>query len=398
MELENFRCEKTSDCLELNDGVERFCYLEASFSNNTNFCDCSNWYGWIGESCDQVSITLQYHRVASVIVAFLSLCVFVLITRTLCFNLFLGFGPKGKDPVFYAGVCVFLSSFLLFLFSIFHIPAVFDPSRFEISEFRIVIGSEVGLVEDIIVKRGVFAIYCLVLGSGFQFFAAIFVVLSWQRVIAKAAKFESPESVKKANRIERRSYIFISVYILLLIALFSGKLLQVGAFLIAVSSVIIALLYLGVAYKLVEILKTIQVNGEGGVEITIGLVKRVCLINNVCLSSIAVIAIVYAFTYIDFERKLDLGQFNHIMFIRDLGTLAGVIELAATAWYVNAITDGVVLSEDYPKLCYIFRLWDRKHFQLLDCEHPGTTHSRSTRRHGNEKHVKQPDTSITDHL
>lgn len=63
-------CSRTSDCLDIiNDGIARQCYFTSEFSNRTNFCDCSNWYGFKGEQCDDDnSFQVQYLRITTIII------------------------------------------------------------------------------------------------------------------------------------------------------------------------------------------------------------------------------------------------------------------------------------------------------------------------------------------
>lgn len=47
-------CVVSSDCVKNN--IVKECFIKVIFSDKEYFCDCSNWYGWIGKRCDEISI------------------------------------------------------------------------------------------------------------------------------------------------------------------------------------------------------------------------------------------------------------------------------------------------------------------------------------------------------
>lgn len=74
-------CNDSSDCD--NDGIIRFCYEEASFSDEVFFCDCSNWYGWTGKECDIKSIQTTYFIISHILFSTIFLFVLILSCRTI---------------------------------------------------------------------------------------------------------------------------------------------------------------------------------------------------------------------------------------------------------------------------------------------------------------------------
>lgn len=77
----SIECDDSSQCDD--DGIVRFCYEEASFSNETFFCDCSNWYGWTGKNCNEESTQLTYFRFSTIFFSILFFGVVMLCSRTI---------------------------------------------------------------------------------------------------------------------------------------------------------------------------------------------------------------------------------------------------------------------------------------------------------------------------
>ena len=56
----NDMCNETKDCKEGN--VLKECYFEVPWSEDSNFCNCSSWYGFVGDDCDIPSPQVWYIR------------------------------------------------------------------------------------------------------------------------------------------------------------------------------------------------------------------------------------------------------------------------------------------------------------------------------------------------
>lgn len=53
-----------NDCV--TEGVLKNCFVDVSFTRRTNFCDCSNFLGWVGENCNEVSTQLWFARISTI--------------------------------------------------------------------------------------------------------------------------------------------------------------------------------------------------------------------------------------------------------------------------------------------------------------------------------------------
>lgn len=59
-------CLTASDCNTTDpvtgDDIPKTCYKEVLWSDDTFFCDCSAWFGYTGEFCDQGSIQTRIFK------------------------------------------------------------------------------------------------------------------------------------------------------------------------------------------------------------------------------------------------------------------------------------------------------------------------------------------------
>lgn len=74
-------CASTVDCVTQNAAKE--CYTDVFFTDDSSFCGCSNFYGWVGEDCDQASSQLIYARMSSSLLCLWAVLVFVLTMQKL---------------------------------------------------------------------------------------------------------------------------------------------------------------------------------------------------------------------------------------------------------------------------------------------------------------------------
>lgn len=66
------------------DGVVRACYVVDDEGEEETLCDCSTWYGWVGETCDEPTSTVYYLRVASSFFLLWEVLLLLWLILTLC--------------------------------------------------------------------------------------------------------------------------------------------------------------------------------------------------------------------------------------------------------------------------------------------------------------------------
>ena len=60
-------CHKAADCTIVDGNgneILKLCYKNVPWSDEPVFCDCSSWYGYVGEYCDQSSVQLIYFKLS----------------------------------------------------------------------------------------------------------------------------------------------------------------------------------------------------------------------------------------------------------------------------------------------------------------------------------------------
>ena len=52
-------CDTIEDCA---GDTAKFCYKNVPWNPDPSVCDCHNYYGFVGENCDQVTVQVVYLR------------------------------------------------------------------------------------------------------------------------------------------------------------------------------------------------------------------------------------------------------------------------------------------------------------------------------------------------
>ena len=73
-------CTSSEDCIwknEVGELVSKLCLERVTYSDEENFCQCSAWFGFRGEECDEVSPQVIYFR--TIAISFLSYSVLMML-------------------------------------------------------------------------------------------------------------------------------------------------------------------------------------------------------------------------------------------------------------------------------------------------------------------------------
>lgn len=216
------QCTKASDCTV--GLVKKVCYLNvpwanqfvnASFLNekNVSFCECSNFYGFTGEQCDQPSSTTRLHKAFNLIFIIWSSFFLVWLTSILMSYIYWK-KPSFRDLLTLKidlGFFIALSSFLAFLFQIIHsslnLVSLQDPSTYQIITLRLVRGE----VEDVYSHGGTFTVSALYLSGSFILLSTLQVAFTWLQILESVSMFGSARD-KIWNR---RLALFFKTYMIL---------------------------------------------------------------------------------------------------------------------------------------------------------------------------------------
>lgn len=353
-------CNVSSDCT-LEDGVIKFCYEEASFSNESFFCDCSAYFGWTGQRCDNPSTVQIFYKIFAIIIIIWSALLLILTARTVLLNFCLEYNPKnGIDPIIYTGVFVLLSTASLFISSVLLIPSFFRPDHFEIGTYQIV-----EKFDTVDVKYGNIVNIAAFFAITFQTFSALFMILSIDKTIASISRFDLLQE-NHAKSIKNKVFLVMACLILILFVILSAtNNVSYGTIFIIIISFVTAVYFVYSAIKFVKAMKRISATENKIVKATTRLVRNTCVRASIALVVIFICTIAYSVSLFSLATLIGPGQFNFVILLRSIAECAGLYLLTVTAWYVNSVTEGVVLADDYPVLCCIFALWDRKNRELM---------------------------------
>lgn len=356
-------CTISSDCTS-EDGVLKFCFEEASFSNETFFCDCPVDFGWTGENCDQPSGVQAFYKLCTFIIFFWSFILLILSTRTVLLNIGLQYNPKqGVDPIVYTGVFVLLGTICVFISSIMNIPPFFNPRHFEIVVYR-----SIEDVETVDVKHGYFINILTLFTATFVSFSALFMILSLDNIISKISRFQ-PTLENKTSSLKNRIFLIVfSILILSFIILSATGFVFLGSYLIIFFTVFILVYFIYSVINFVKVMKTLSATENEIVRKTTQLVKNTYLQASIALGVIFIGTIAYSTTLINLDSNIAPGDFNHVFLLRTITELGGLYLLTVIAWYVNSVTEGVIMADDWHMLCCVFKYWDSKNKQLMPNE------------------------------
>lgn len=182
-----FLCNNILDCLEIGDGITIIRDCVKLDDNEEGVCDCSTYYGWRGDNCDQPSATLYFWWCFRVLYS-LTFFLLTLYGGSLLF-LFIKvqfFGKhvrKSINPIFYVIIAAFIASILIFSSSVLTLYSIFDSNAFILTIEKSLLISEEELIIQANYENIVQILYAT--GTCFQIFASLLIILSWFDVLIK---------------------------------------------------------------------------------------------------------------------------------------------------------------------------------------------------------------------
>lgn len=323
-------CQNNSFCSE--DDVLRFCY-------DDGICDCSNWFGWTGDNCDQPSSTLYYSRVSVFLLLILYTVLSLMTLRTLTLYLKHYFKLENRkeeklDPVFYLLVFVLLSCVLFVISLALRVPALFDSTHFQFFELKSLLFDTEERVQS---KTGAISNRIIIGASIIIFIAGTQIILSWIKVIIMFTQIFPTEygcfPIEKVAKIFR--------YLLPPILLLAGLIIAVDlptetVFLYIFFVLTLISIYAYGFFSVVRILKLLP-KGDPVKREVIGRVRSTYRINFIGCVAVLVLSGMYYVANILYDDA-DVGSFNYALLIFDLDLLAGLFILANFSFYSHGVT------------------------------------------------------------
>lgn len=358
------QCIDSFDCTT-SSGVKKFCFEEASFSDEVFFCDCSIFFGWSGEECDQPSSVQTVYKTLSSIIIFWSFLLIILSTRTFILNICLQYNPKqGIDPIVYTGVFVVLSSVCICTAASLYLPSYFLSDFFVIQTYGNIPEEEI-VVEA---RTGYIAHVFTVFAAAFQSFSALFMILSLDKTISKISRFDPILQNKKRKLKNNIFFLICCILVVVMIILSATNYVVTGTVVIVIFTFVTSGYFLYSAVKFVKAMKTLSATENEIVRVTTQLVTRTCLQISFALILACLLGVAYFVADLGKEERLAPGDFNYALVLKNSVELIGLYLLTVTAWYVNSVTEGPVLADQWSHLCCVFGIWDRKNKQLMPAD------------------------------
>lgn len=326
-------CNTSSDCeTAIPDGVVRYCYEEAIFSDEVFFCDCSPWFGWKGEQCNEESFQLYWFRTIFILIAVLSLTGFVFNFKVVIDQFYLA-KVRGEKPHIIALTCsCFMFSCACFLVhASIQLAGLFDATRFEIITYNF------PEFEDLTVTHGDFSTFLTLLAPVAHLYGNLLIVMTWFKILRSVAKV-FPEAFGRRERILGYGlYITVFSYMFCYIigaALKSLVLIAVLAF----ETLSLNILYLYSTFAFNEKINKLL---EGDTETKQSLTKSIQTSFWITTSSLVVVFVLtFFFTIINpFQYEiLRIGGFNYIAALRDIAFVSALAQANYVAWFFNRTT------------------------------------------------------------
>lgn len=346
-------CETSQDCIELfNDTVLRLCYLEASFSSEENFCFCSNWYGWVGNNCNEESIGLWYYRIALIFTTLISSCLLTLFMRYL-FKYFHLLKKERKHSLqdstsisvlYTVGVLYSLSTLSILLYSILELPSAFNSKKFIVQKFNELDGSE---VDQIISFYGNYTTILLIISVIFMLFGSLTIILSWIDVLKQISKYFPTYF----TTLQQKGISFLKIF-LVLSTIVSILLLTFGnggilSLFVSILLFIVLIIYSWLTFSFLRVLKKIMKNNnQTKLKSTIKLVSRTYILLAICMVVGFCLLLTVSILLPTYPETLVPGEFNYILFLVHLSFWTELIKSSVALWYITKVTQKRIKSED----------------------------------------------------
>lgn len=338
-------CEDANDCS--NSTIIRECYEENNFVEEVFFCECSNWFGWVGENCDEPSSSIYYNRIMFVFFTIWNLFNIVTISKVIYIYLKYNYkktGFKNANPVLYVAILVFLSAFCLCILGFTRVISFYDPDQF------IVVNSKSLFFESVGVERRLTLVndFLLLFGGTFQALASVQIILSWLDVFDKMNKIFEVKlcvSEKTLKRIIASTIIFLTILFIIL-ACFEA--VAEITFVYVLASLVIAIGYLVGYYRFRSRMNGMLNGSLGGKEKrALRVVKTSFKINTICFTGILFCSLIYYFGFTNHLRILKIGSFNYFLIFTDIAVALGFITLTYSSYYCYRINIRIIKTDHF---------------------------------------------------
>ena len=336
-------CSNTRQCS--SDDVLRVCYGNVRWTDESNFCNCSSFFGWVGENCDEVSGTVIYFRFALVFDMTWSFIMIVRLAidttrlwthRTLGTS-YLPWRMYGKAPgnkshlLYFVLTAIFFGFFFLFISAVMEFPSLVDPRRFELKEFVHRGRKEelIVIVHDAVISslRMTVAVLHLI--------ATLLISLTWLSLADSLAFFHFFKTSKTVNFFRKFAKFTTAILLLATFILPTLDLDNVRIILTASCGVVSLILFILGRRTFLKILRDVLSRQNTVIRRQLELVS-VSSGYTIVLLPCAIISLMVHFPLLVYFREhTPPGGFSYALVSRQIAIFLGLCLLSAHYWYIK---------------------------------------------------------------
>ena len=336
-------CSNTRQCS--TDGVLRVCYRKVLWTDKSNFCDCSSFFGWVGKECDEVSGAVIHFRFA---LLFCMTWSFILVVRLIIDAMrvwkhrksravYVPWRMYGKDPgnkehlLFCSLVAIFFGFSFLFISSVMEFPSLVDPTRFELREFVLRGRREelAAVPHDAIISSLRLTVAVLYL------IATLLISLTWLSLADTLAFFHFFKISRATSFFRVFAKVTIAVLMVTTFILPEFDLAKVRIILTSVCGVIFLILFILGRRTFLKIVRGMLSQRNTVIDGQLRLVS-VSSGYTIVLFACAIISFIAHFLFLESFRELTPpGGFSYALVSREIGGFFGLCLFSIHYWYVR---------------------------------------------------------------
>lgn len=324
------------------DGIARKCYTEVQWSDQTYFCDCSNYFGFIGEDCSTPTITTKFIKVSLIIICIWA-GIFALIMLFDLLKLVMLFrnekdrkrrGRKGSLPIITAGVATLIGYISLMLYGGLQISTLDDPTAFIIEDFK----AQGETIQDVTTKYGSFTTTARIIAVEMLLIATLQISISWLDVSQSMQRLGqgSNRGLEKRIKYFKRFAMISTLGFLVLMAI----LIPLRFFYIFLLITPVFLIFMSIIFYSGRkiFIKLLQMSSAGDSELfrrPIKLVQKASLFILICLP-ISVLLMIIDFALVSqYDFLFSPGAFNVSYLVTTLLSFVGMAQFNGIHWYIT---------------------------------------------------------------
>lgn len=221
----------------------------------------------------------------------------------------------------------------LLLNTVIQLAAMFNPHLFTIVTYEYLDGEK----EDVTVKGGVVAAISLQQAISFFFLSSMFISLSWLEV-GEIVLAMSNKALQKRIRQFRKTAKIVSIAHIILssILIASGYLNGFAYILSSLTAMTLILFFLG-RRSFLNTVNILTLDTKKAMQNSLTLVNSLGKLHVFLLILITVTTILYPVLFPTFERDVQVGGFNYVLLIRDIGFYLGTFLAYTNVYYARTL-------------------------------------------------------------